>query len=707
MSRVDDTGGGGATGPFPHYPVSPAMVEIEGGDLVESAAQIKAAGDEAYQQELRARVATRDVLGLLMSVAASSVRGKSRELTESAIVAGGSVNRWAQAITDYNSGVDTLNAEYASARANAFGVPSPSYDTPAAQHDPERVAQQYHDRVAGAEQALLAGLRIRLRALEQTLDDAATSVAGTLDKGPSDDAVLALFEAGALPMGVPALLPGLDFSDIDVRAWLEQLAKYGHLPPGVDPAEVANALAAIDGVLGQDDFGANGNRDDLQRVIDALRGLDPAAADFLLLGLSDDELARLDDMVSDTGDSGWSPFDHNGLDHWDLIDFHAFFLAGTSPEMLRRLQDKLVVDRAGVPQRRRLRGGRGRPAALGDFDMPLFGDDPSHLDVDQGMVGDCWMQAKMAALMLGGGSTWAQDHVRQNANGTITVTMYDENGNPHDVVVTNRLPLDDSGNPAFSGNSGVDSSWSFYYEKAFAIGSEHGSDGERGYGGIEGGQAENDARLMTDNDADELDVNYDDVRSAYEDGRPVVVGTWNDDDIPEDKADAWHEKHEYYVKGFDSDGNLILGNSLGTERAGPDPDPRRVREPVRRRGGAEPVISQASELPDRVTMREGVPTRVTIGAARYRFGINSTDKHAGMVHFTVLREREIEGFRVAATSSRPPDTDGGRNKSTRSEKRACPCVAFRRQSDPGAARTNASGRNGSGRGNAVSLQLRR
>lgn len=58
-------------------------------------------------------------------------------------------------------------------------------------------------------------------------------------------------------------------------------------------------------------------------------------------------------------------------------------------------------------------------------------------------------------------------------------------------------------------------------------------------------------------------------------------------------------------------------------------------------------MSQASDVPDRVTMREGVPTRVTIGAARYRFGINSTDKDAGMVHFTVLRERDIEGFRVA------------------------------------------------------------
>jgi len=544
--------------------VSPAVVEMEADDLLDSAAQIKAAGDAAYRREMQARWATGDVLGILMGVAASQVRGRSRELTESAIIAGGSVNRWAQAITDYNRGVDELNAEYATAKAGSFGVPAPSYDTPAAQRNPQQVTEQHNERVAAAEQALLGTLRARLRALEQTLDDAASNVSGTLDGGPSDAAVLALFEAGALPLSVPALLPGLDFSTIDVRAWLDQLARYGDLPLGVDPAAVAAALGSIDGVLSQDDFGTNGNRDDLERMLATLSVLDPAAVDFLLLGLSDAELARLDQLVTDTSDSGWKPWDHNGLEHWDLIDFHSFFLAGASTEGLHRLQASWPSIEPEFLNVNVYEEDGDTPPSWGDFDMELFGDNPSHLDVDQGMVGDCWMQAKMAALMLDGTSTWAQDHVRENANGTITVTMYDDDGNPHDVTITRQIPLDSNGYPAFSGNSGVDSSWSIYYEKAFAIASQHGSEDESGYGGTEGGSATDDAQLMTGNDADGIDTDYDDVREAFESGHPVVAGTVGDDsDVPEEQKDAFVTNHMYYVQGFDAEGNILLGNPHG------------------------------------------------------------------------------------------------------------------------------------------------
>ena len=35
MPRVDDGGGGGSSGPFAHYPVSPVVVEGEAGDLID------------------------------------------------------------------------------------------------------------------------------------------------------------------------------------------------------------------------------------------------------------------------------------------------------------------------------------------------------------------------------------------------------------------------------------------------------------------------------------------------------------------------------------------------------------------------------------------------------------------------------------------------------------------------------------------------
>ena len=124
MPRNDDGGSGGSSGPFAHYPAPPSAVEGVGSSLVTSGASIKGVGDEAYARELQARLATDGLLGVLMGAAGSRTRSVSRELTEAAVLAGGSVNRWAQAITDYNTGVDALNTEYIIARGNSFGAPA-------------------------------------------------------------------------------------------------------------------------------------------------------------------------------------------------------------------------------------------------------------------------------------------------------------------------------------------------------------------------------------------------------------------------------------------------------------------------------------------------------------------------------------------------------------------------------------------------------
>jgi len=553
-----------------------------GSTLVSSGASIKEVGDEAYARELRARLATDGLLGWLMALAGSRTRSHSRELTGAAIVAGGSVNRWAQAIADYNSGVDALNAEYATARAASFGVPAPDYDSPAARQDPEQVARDHAGRVADAEQALLSALRTRLQALEQALDDAATSVSAMLDDGPSDQALLALFQAGALPMTVPGLLPDVDFSSIDVRAWLEQLAKYGDLPAGVDPAEVAAALAAIDGLLSQDDFGTNGNRDDLARMLDALRGLDPAAVDYLLLGLSDQELERLDAMASHTSDSGWNPWDHNGLDHWDLIDFHSLFLAGASAEGLRRLvnnwdsiepsfdtTDTVVHDgtelRLGEP------GGELWP--LDEDGNPII--DASQMN--QGNLNDCWFIASVTASTQQD-SSFVLDHLRRNPNGTVTVTLYDGDGNPHQVTVTAQLPLNSSGEPAFAHGSDGEL-WPAYYEKAFALAyngddggapDDHGGDefdrAENGtYAGTEWDHTDAAPPYVTGQEARGIDTTYDDVKSSFDAGHPVIVASRdNTDNVPSDQESSYHTRHVYYVEGFE-DGEIVLGNPWGAD----------------------------------------------------------------------------------------------------------------------------------------------
>ncbi len=561
----DGGGGGGAAGPFAHYPATPERNESAGETVVQTAPPLMSVGSDARAQAAEADGALAGFLFGLVPSASAPVERMASELKTAAVVAGGSVKRWSQDISDFDRGVDQLNSEYAAARSSGFGVPAA--DTSGSADAAEHAAQEHADAVAAADGALLAELRRRYDALEDDLDGDATAVAGILDEGPSEQAVLELFQAGALPMAVPSLFPGLDFGNTDIRALLERMQRYGDLPPGVDPDAVAGALSSIDDLLGQDDFGMNGNRDDLERMLDALREMGPGGSEFLLLGLSDDELDRLEQLTTDTGDS-MSPFDHNGLDHWGLIDFHALFLGGASATQLQRLMEywpsiEPDLGSAGEDDDKNLHWGD--PPDLDLFTYDSDGNATAgHGDVDQGGLGDCWMMAKMAALEQAVDSTWATDHVQVNPNGTITVTMYDDDGNAHDVVLTDQLPLDENGNLALGGND-ASVLWPSYYEKAFALASEHGSDDESGYGGIEGGWGVDDVMLMTGHDADEIDVNAGDVRDAVESGQPVVVCTVNEDDIPDDLSDDWYENHCYYVVGVDDDGNVTLGNPWGTE----------------------------------------------------------------------------------------------------------------------------------------------
>ncbi len=562
---LDPGGGGGSGGPFAHYPATPWSNESAGETMVQAAPPLMGVGNDARAQAARADGNLAGVLLGLVPSASAPVEQKASDLKTAAVVGGGSVKRWSQHIADFDSGVDQLNSEYATARSSDFGVPAA--DSTGSADAAEHAAQDHADAVAAADAALLAELRRRYALLEDDLDGDAADVATLLDSGPSEEAVLALFQAGALPMAVPSLFPGLDFGGTDIRAMLERMQRYGDLPGDVDPAKVAAALESVDHLLGQDDFGMNGNRDDLERMLSALREMGPEGAEFVLLGLSDDELEQLEDLTTDTGDS-MSPFDHNGLDHWGLIDFHALFLAGASSTQLDRLKSSWPsvepeLDSAGDDDDADLHWGD--PPDLDVFTFDSEGNPTaSHGDVDQGGLGDCWMMAKMAALEQGADSTWATDHVTVNPNGTITVTMYDGDGNAHDVVVTDQLPLNDDGDVALGGND-ASVLWPSYYEKAFALASEHGSDDESGYGGIEGGWGVDDVMLMTGHDADEIDVDAGDVRDAVDNGQPVVVCTVNEDDIPDDLSDDWYENHCYYVVGVDGDGNVTLGNPWGTE----------------------------------------------------------------------------------------------------------------------------------------------
>ncbi|MDN5855194.1 MAG: C2 family cysteine protease, partial [Actinomycetia bacterium] len=355
--------------------------------------------------------------------------------------------------------------------------------------------------------------------------------------------------------------------DDDFDAMLRKLEKFGELPPGFDIEATLAALEQAKGVS-DDDYAPF----EMQNLLESLKELSPAAFDYLVMGLSDDQLAALDERSAMRN--------VNGLSHWGQIDFHSLFLSNVSGPMLNRVTEQwpsIEPELGGVDS-----------VEDGDIPLPHWGDPPdgntlygydedgnldnSADDVDQGSVGDCWMQAKMAALAQEH-PEWVTDHVEQNSNGTITITMYDSDGNAHEVTVTDQIPVDDDGDPVYSGNSGVDSNWSTYYEKAFALASQHGSDGETGYGGIEGGWGADDAQMMTGEDPGDIDneggfigigdhESMSDVREHFENGDAVVIGM-NGDTPPDEIKDTYHGNHEYYVKGFTDDGKIILGNPWG------------------------------------------------------------------------------------------------------------------------------------------------
>lgn len=102
--------------------------------------------------------------------------------------------------------------------------------------------------------------------------------------------------------------------------------------------------------------------------------------------------------------------------------------------------------------------------------------DPS--DVDQGMVGDCYLHASMAAIARVNPQALA-DLIRDNGDGTYNVTLhFDVDGDwtpwavAHTITVDDSFPTRMDGLPAYAGDSGVRDGkelWVMLIEKAWAV----------------------------------------------------------------------------------------------------------------------------------------------------------------------------------------------------------------------------------------------
>ncbi|WP_405055915.1 C2 family cysteine protease [Kribbella sp. NBC_01505] len=360
--------------------------------------------------------------------------------------------------------------------------------------------------------------------------------------------------------------------------------------PPPDPKKVSDALKALQDMQDKD-TGSNGNRDDLRDVAGKLKGLTSAELDMFLNAATPEQLASLrDQMANAEEDSGFLWLKDNGLPVGERVDFASTLLSKAAPHN----QDKLLTAFPWLQP-----GFESTDVYLDKFnaqtgkstnDMhyglpsdPLFTDKPLGEDIYQGQLGDCWYIASLTATAQRD-PDFIRNGIRENPNGTISVRVWDGDGNQRWVTMNRELPLDENGSPV--GAHGDGSTWAAYYEKAFAIAYEGDSGGapddhegdsrydrtEQGsYGALEWDYTDKAPPYVTGKDAEDIDTDYDDVKEAYDGGHPVIVASNdNTDGVPDnwskEQKDAYVTRHVYFVKEI-KDGKIVLGNPWGPDSA--------------------------------------------------------------------------------------------------------------------------------------------
>jgi hypothetical protein len=349
-----------------------------------------------------------------------------------------------------------------------------------------------------------------------------------------------------------------------------------------DAKKIDEALRHLHELKGKD-FGTNGNRDDLEQISGELDGLTAAELDSFVTKASPQDLAFYNQLLTDTDDSGWNPFDDNGLPEGRRRDTLSLMLSKVSPENVGKftaafpgVQPTFTNTDAYEAGGNSQNGQTNNGIHWAPPPDPLFQDGVSADDVNQRQFGDCWYVASLAGLAQKD-PAFVQEGVKQNPNGTVSVRIWDKEGNYHWVTMTADLPSDQNGTPI--GTYGNGESWPAYYEKAFAMAYSDDGDDERGYGGIEGDDPKKSAPYLTGKEGEDLttggflgigeheDKSLESLKEAYGSGKVVTVSTPADEELdknhPAEWGNTYHTNHAYYVRGFTDDGKVILGNPWG------------------------------------------------------------------------------------------------------------------------------------------------
>jgi hypothetical protein len=328
------------------------------------------------------------------------------------------------------------------------------------------------------------------------------------------------------------------------------------------------------------DAGANndffeGNDRDLGELRDALAGLTPAQLDQLLRELPDEDLRRLAEGAASDGKGifnweGTTPFERHGV--LDQL------LSKASTEQVDRLRNLIPwAQPNGASAGDSARPGGAETSASNAWknpDAPVVGRYPSKDDIRQGGYGDC-VVLSAAGAMINAQPGWAQEHVTDNGNGTVSVKLFDSHGQEQWVTVTKDLPVKEDGDPK-GARPGPGGNWPAYIEKAMAQvyseddnrdGTPPGTPPDIEYGpgsyrAIEGNYGPDAFRYLAGPDVDQTD-DADAVWDAAREGRPALVTTLGR--VPEGAPEGYFAGHAYFVTGMDKGGNLLLQNPWGSQ----------------------------------------------------------------------------------------------------------------------------------------------
>ena len=204
-----EAGAVATSGPFAHHTSAPSAIYAQADAIIRSAGGPRTLKSNVLANHATAVAGVTGDMTAPVTTAPRPIEQTTGQVVRAALMGGGCVRLWGNAVTNFNRDVDALNSEYQAAAADNFAVTKPVVPDSAARRS---VEDSFNEDVADAKAAKLAELKRRYAAMVDLLDAAADQVASMLKKGPDDRTnVVTLFAAGALPAAAAARAwPGFD-----------------------------------------------------------------------------------------------------------------------------------------------------------------------------------------------------------------------------------------------------------------------------------------------------------------------------------------------------------------------------------------------------------------------------------------------------------------------------------------------------------------